>query len=508
MPHHKNQDGGPMKFGGKVIAVVAVMGLMVTPLSPLNNASANSQQDDGRPAQENIDVKADATTYAGQWGDVTGGVAGRPYVKYLAVTPYNVSTKTYGSKIEYVTNGSVSTPTPTQTGAITMTLTPYNVCGGKTTTDCYSAPNRIGAMIGYVKGPNQLGADFSNPSVASVKDVMQEGSLVEVVINMNTWGSTLRWTWLNGIPTYWKVDNLGQANAEVSMKFALTTGPSHLCDTRIPAAGCDPSKAGAGFAPTEMLKTDFIFSLDDTGVDATFNGTLFASRNADLGSLEAVPVGSPTLGLTYGVTGSNELSGKENVGTFYAFVSDNSLLNYFGVTQDVLNSPDFRSSSTLAVTRADKGGQGEPVWERMTADTFGSSGYLLTVLDVRFNGSAVTQALRATQPALFKVGNKNSSSVSLRKSGSTYSVTASAKTKACKKSACRWVISKSTSTYSAKAKKLKTVAAKVSGTTVSGSASVKAKKNDRIAVVLQKQQKAKGKKATWVYVTSRLVLAS
>lgn len=497
-----------MKFGGKVIAAVAAMGLMVTPLSPLHNASADTTPDDGGPAQENADVKAGPSTYAGQWGDVTGGVAGRPYVKYLAVTPYNVATKTYETKIEYITNGTVSTPTSTTVGDIAMSLTPYNVCGGQTTSNCYSAPNRIGAMIGYVKGNGQLGADFSNPSVASVKDVMQEGSLIEVVINMNTWGSTLRWTWLNGIPTFWKVDNLGQANAEVSMKFALTTGPSQVCDTRIPVEGCDPSKAGPNFAPTEMLKTDFVFSLDETGVDATFNGTLFASRNADLGSLEAVPVGSPTLGLTYGVSGSNELSGKENVGSFYAFVSDTSLLNYFGVTQDVLDSPDFRSSSTLAVTRADKGGQGESVWERMNATDFGTAGYLLTVMDIQFNGQAVTQAVGATKPALFKVGNKNSSKIELKKSGKQYTVNARATTKACKKTACRWVVSKSQNAYSAKAKKLKTIAAKVSRNTVTGSSVVKAKKNDRIAVVLQKQQKPKGKKATWVYVTSRLVIAS
>lgn len=500
-----------MKFGGKVIAALAVMGLSVTPLSPLNNALANAP-DDGRPTQENLDIVASPDTYAGQWGDVTGGVAGRPYVKYLAVTPYNTTTKTYGTKIEYVTNGTVATRTPTTPGAIAMTLTPYNVCGGRTKTMCYPSPNRIGAMIGYVKDNGQLGADFSNPSVASVRDVMQEGSLVEVVINMNTWGSTLRWTWLNGIPTYWKVDNLGQASAEVSMKFALTTGPSQICDSAIPVKGCNIEDAlrnnNNTFAPTEMLKTDFVFSLDETGVDATFNGTLFASRNADLGSLEAVPLGSPTLGLTYGVSGSSELSGKPNVATFYAFVSDNSLLNYFGVTQDVLESPDFRSSSTLAVTRADKGGQGESVWERMNAAEFGTAGYLLTVMDIRFDGAAVTQAAASTKPAFFKVGNKNSSLITLKKSGKQYTVSARANTNACKKSACRWVVSKSQSTYSTKAKKLKTIAAKVSGNTVSGSSVVKAKKNDRIAVVLQKQQKKKGKKATWVYVTSRLVVAS
>lgn len=498
-----------MKFGGKVIAAIAVMGMLATPLSPLGNVASADSDADGRPTQESIDVVAGPSTYAGQWGDVTGGVAGRPYVKSLAVTPYNTATKTYGDKVTYVSNGTVTTPTSTTAGDITMTLVPYNVCGGQTTTNCYEEPNRIGAMIGYVKGAQQgLGADFSNPSVASVKNVMQEGSIVEAVINMNTWGSNLRWTWLNGIPTYWNIANLGQPSAEISLKFALTTGPSHLCDTRIPVEGCDPTQSGVNGAPTEMLKTDFIFSLDNTGVDAIFNGTLFASRNADLGSLEAVPVGSPTLGLTYGVSGQSELSGKENVGSFYAFVSDTSLLNYFGVTQDVLDSPDFRSSSTLAVTRADKGAQGETVWERMTADSFGTSGYLLTVMDIRFNGTAVTQAASATKPALFKVGNKNTSTISIKKSGSRYAISARVNTKACKKAKCRWVIAKPKGAFTTRATKLATLNAKVSGRTVTGSATVKAKKNDRIAVVLQKQVTAKGKKATWAYVTSRLVVAS
>lgn len=504
------------------LRVLTVLGLIAGTVGVAQGgvASVAAGVQDGTPSQKWIDATADKNTYAGLWGDATGGAAGRPYVTDLSVTVTEPN-GTAQTKV-YITGGKVDTPASTTPGDITMTIAPYNLCN-KARGDvpaagsCYDSPNRLGAVIGYVANANGVGTNFSNPTNGNgvpistpILDLIKNSAnttVFDVTLNMNTWGKTLRWTWLNGVPTYWNIANLGAPDALLHLKFKLAPGPDVLCNTAIPVAGCDPAepakRGGGTFAPVSRLKTDFVLSLDDTGVDSIFSGALFASSNADMGSLESVPLGSPALGLTYGVSGPNELDGKTNTASFYAFVSDASLLNYFGVTPDVLNAPEFATSETLKVTRADGGTSSSETWNRWTEADNGTSGYFLDVQGVLFNGTATKAsgvrpwAIKKTSPAKFVMGNKISNRVYVRRSGSRQVLSLSSPLSTCKKNQCRWVISRSSSKLKAKAKKLVTVPAR-RGSAVTA---VTAPKGALLSAVLQ--AKVKGK---WKFVTSRMVV--
>ena len=430
-----------MKRSVRVAVVAALMAVPMAVAQPLAHAAYPSGLTDRTNPQSEWDGTATASTWAGLWGDVAGGAAGRPYVTDLSVTvtPANGAAPITQT---FVTGGTVTTPASTTPGDITMVISAYNVCNkakgeveapGK----CYTTPNRLGGAIAYVKGPNDIGVNFSNPtngngqsiSTPLLDAIKADGSTTtfDVKINMNTWGKNLRWTWINGKPVYWSVSPLGDPASIVHLKFDLKTGPDVPCDSRVPVEGCNPQnqyvKNGVTTPPDKILKTDFVFSLDNTGVDQVFAGTLFASSNADIGSLEATPVGSPTLGLTYGISGPNELGGAPAVGEFYAVVSDTSLTNYFGVDQATLDSAEFKDSETLKMTRKDGGTTGSQSWTRWTADANGTSSYFFAVTGVGFDGNQVASnsvrsaALKTNYAAKFVMGKKVTSKVSVSKSG-------------------------------------------------------------------------------------------
>lgn len=473
---------------------------------------------DGTPSQSEADKTATASTFAGLWGDAPGGTAGRPYVTDLSVTVTPADGSASVSRT-FVTGGTVTTPTSTTAGDVTAVISPTNVCN-KARGDvpaagqCYASPNRLGLAVGYVIDQSTVGMNFSNPQASNgqpistpLLDLMKNPAnttVIDITLNMNSWGHALRWTWMNGKPTFWSVNPVGQDNSVVHAKFVLSTGPSETCDSRIPVVGCDPTQRGGSFAPTAQLRSSMVLSLDDTGVDAVFAGTLFSSVNADMGSLEASPSGSPTLGFTYGIAGVNELGGQTNSAQFNAFVSDASLLNYFGVTQDVLDSDSFATSDTMKVSRADGGSSDAPAWSRWTAAVNGSTGYFLTVSNVHFDGRSVSSlgvranGLVKTSPAKWTLGKKLSNSVVVKKSGTKQVLTMSSTTTLCKKNLCRWVVSKAASVASTSSKKLGTFAT-LRGTS-KATATVAAAKGNRLAAVLQAQVKGK-----WTFVTSRLV---
>lgn len=497
--------------------IVLLTGIAVVNGGPATTVNAIGPT--GIPTQAEMDKTATASTYAGLWGDVTGGVAGRPFVTELSVT-VTPADGTAPISRTFVTGGTVNTPASTTPGDITFVITPTNVCNKArgdvpTPGKCYADPNRLGATIGYVANQNSVGVDFSSPTNGSgaplstpLLDLIKNPAnttTFDLTLNMNRWGSKLRWTWLNGEPTYWNVNPIAQDNSLVRLKFNLATGPSEMCTSGIPVGPCNPAERGANFAPSRILKTDLVLSLDETGVTSIFAGSLFASSNADIGSLEAVPVGSPTLGLTYGVSGSNELSGEPNVARFFAFVADSTLINYFGVNQETLDAAEFVNSETLRVSRADGGTSETTGWKRWGSATNGTSGYFLSVTGVRFDGRAVTggnvtsAALSPTQPAKWRLGNRVSNQANISRVGSRQRIVLSATGSACAKTSCRWVISKSMSETGTTMKKLTTVA------TAKGSArataTVAARKGDLVSVVLQ----AKSGR-TWKFVTSRMLV--
>lgn len=495
----------------KVLSIVAVS-LLVGPFASGHVSVSAATFDDGMPGQANVDKAASPSDWAGLWGDAAGGVAGRPYVKTLNVINAGVSTTV-------IANGTATTPESTTPGAITAVVQPYNLCktgqssnnGGQ----CYSSPNRLGFGLGYVKGSGQLGYNFSNPTTSNgaalpLAATVNADTVFEIVINMNTWGSSLRWTWLNGLPQYWKVDGLGTAAAEITMRVKITTGPSQTCQTRIPVEPCDPAEAvrnngGRPYAPEKILRFDGILSLDTTGVPEAFNGTLFASRNADIGSLVTQTSASGAPALNYGIVGPSEMAGTPNLATFSAFVSDASLLNYFGVTSDVVGTEDFKNSA-LAITRADGGSGAAPSWARWDATTFGTDGWFLTVTDIKFDGAAVSSqgvgaaAAGTSQPARLTVKQKVAAKVAAKRKGTFATLTFRASAAACAKASCRVVVQKISGTFSGASTKVKTASVTRKSKAVSLTVSAKVPAKQGLAILLQTKKAGK-----WVYVSSKVV---
>ena len=468
--------------------------------------------DDGMPGQASVDKTATSNDYAGFWGDAAGGVAGRPYVKSLNVINGGVSTPV-------ITNGTATTAESSTPGAITATVQPYNLCKtGQTTNNgnrCYSSPNRLGFGLGYVKQSGQLGFNFSNPTTSNgapltLAATVNADTVIEIVLNMNTWGTNLRWTWMNGAPQFWKIDNLGTAAAEITLRVKLVTGPSQACQTAIPVLPCNPDDAvrnsgGRGYNPQKALRFDAVLSLDSTGVPESFNGTLFASSNADIGSLVTASSDADTPALNYGIVGPSELGGAPNLATFQAFVSDSTLLNYFGVTSDVVATEDFKNSA-LAISRADGGSGGAPAWTRWDATTNGTSGWFLSVTDISFNGSAVNSqgvsgsALTTSQPARLTVKQKVAAKVAAKRKGTLATLTFRATATACAKASCRVVVQKISGTLTATSTKVKTAAVLRKSKAVSLTVSAKVPAKQSLAILLQTKKAGK-----WVYVSSKVV---
>jgi len=487
---------------------IAAVSLLIGPFMAVHAPVSAATFDDGMPGQVSIDKVASASDWAGLWGDAAGGVAGRPFVKTMNVINGGVSTPV-------IANGTATTPESTTPGAITAVVQPYNLCKtGQTSSNCYSSPNRLGLGLGYVKSNGQLGYNFSNPTTSAgsplaLAAVINADTVIEMVINMNTWGTNLRWTWMNGSPQYWKVDGIGTAAAEITMRVKVVTGPSQACQTRIPVEACDPAEAvrnngGRPYAPEKILRFDAVLSLDSTGVSASFNGALFASSNADIGSLVTQTGATGAPALNYGIVGPSELGGVANSATFTAFVSDASLLNYFGVTSDVVGTEDFKNSA-LAISRADGGGGSAPTWSRWDSATFGTDGWFLTVTDIAFNGAAVSSqgvsaaAQTTAQPARLTVKQKVAAKVSAKRKGTLSTLTFRATASACAKASCRVVVQKISGTFSGSSTKVKTASVVRKSKTVSVTVSAKVPAKQSLAILLQTKKAGK-----WVYVSSRV----
>ena len=491
----------------KRIMSVLVAGVLAGPFVGGTVRVSAANPGDGMPGQSFVDKVASSNDYAGLWGDAPGGVAGRPYVKTLNIVNAGVSTPV-------ITNGTVSTPESATPGAVTAVISPYNLCKtGQSGNMCYASPNRLSIQIGYVKERGSIGYNFSSPTGSNgaaqqLVTTVNADTVFEVVVNMNTWGTNLRWTWMNAVPQYWKIDNLGTPSAEITMRIKLTTGPDVHCQTGVPVMPCNPTDAarnsGGVFAPKKILRFDSVLSLDTTGVSEALNGSLFASSNADIGSLETLNTqNGPSL--NYGITGPSEMDGQSTTAVFNAFVSDASLLNYFGVTSDVVGTEDFKNSA-LAITRADGGSGAAPSWVRWDAATFGTDGWFLTVTDIKFDGAAVASqgvgeaSLTTSQPAKLTVAQKVAAKVAAKRKGTLATLTFKASAAACAKASCRVVVQKITGTFSGASTKVKTAAVLRKSKAVSLTVSAKVPAKQSLAILLQTKKAGK-----WVYVSSKVV---
>ena len=492
-----------------LLSVVSALGLAAT-------ASQAAELDLGMPDQSTEDQPS---TQRSTWADLPGGLTSRPYVSRISVINAGVESVV-------LENGTASTKA-LPAGTITAAISASNLCRtGKAPVpgECYATPNRMGLTVGYQVQSGQMNRDFSNPKVPLLTPVNADSEF-DITLALNTLGKTLRWTWANGVPTFWSIKDIGtdSATLRVRLKPVLTpvTANGGGC-SQVPVMPCEFTSATNSY-----LGANLVLSLDTT-LDEIFTGALFASTRSWMGSMQtmstqggggggsggggaqgvrsaAVTVGESQL--TYGVSAPLTWSDQSpNASSFSAVLSDASLLNFFGATSDVISTAEFQSAA-LNLSRSDGGSQGAPVWTRWSADVHGTDGWLITIPDIKFVAAVSTAGVRAAAPkvapAAITVKTKSKApTVSVTVSGKTAQVGIRSTVKVCKTSVCRVVITSITSSVGKKASKLATVALKKSSS-VSGSATVtggKIKKKSRLSVAVQKKVGNR-----WLYVTSTVV---
>lgn len=475
------------------ILVVGLLGIGST------GVSADPSPPDGMPDQYSLD-QPDPNN--GTWSSLAGGTTARPYVTDFSVINDGVTTPV-------ITGGTSTSETGVTPGRLAVSIGPYNLCkAGQTPTPglCYSTPNRIGISIGYQIMQGQLGYNFSNPYVALLEgQAVDENTEFDLTLNLNTLGKTLRWTWANGVPTYWKLTDLGSDNAtlRIRLKPALLPRVSN-------GGGCSQVPVGAcAFTQSldQYLSANLVLSLDST-LDPVFTGALFTSTRAYMGSLDTVPGEAPQM--TYGISAPQTWSdGSQNASSLYAVLSDAAILNFYGATSDVASTTDFQSSA-LSLSRTDGGTQGPVSWGRWTEGAQGTDGWLITIPDIKFvlTTSASASAVKAAgvhaaaskvAAARFKVKQKTKPVFRPMASGTRTSASFRVTASACKTYSCRIVFSSISSKLSKKAKKLTTYVVPRKSASLSTSLMINAKRGQRLSVVVQAKKGSK-----WVYVSSAM----
>lgn len=476
------------RFGVIAAVVVGLIGLGTSGVQAIPNPF------DGTPDQTNLDEPIDGFA---NWAVMEGGVARRPYVTALSVINGN-------SVTQVITNGTPVAETNVPAGRIAVAISPTNLCRpGQTAGQgiCYSTPNRIGITIGYQIQSGQLGYNFASPAVPLLTPVNADTEF-DLTLNLNSLGRTLRWTWANGVPTYWNTTNLGQDDATLRIRLKpavmpiVMSGSQQVGCSAIPVMECEYTQN-----THEVLGASLGLSLDAT-LDGVFTGALFASTRAYMGSLMASPGETPQM--TYGLSAPRTwLDGSVNTSSMYGVLSDATILNFYGATADTVATDAFRASA-LNVSRIDGGTQGPVTWTRWTAAQQGTNGWLVSIPEIQFalttSSSSVGKAAAAkVAPARLRVKTKVQSSFNARATGASTLISLNTRSTTCAKVACRVVVSTISSKTSATAKRVATVALPRRSSTVRVSARVKARKGQRLAVVVQAKKGSK-----WVYVTSAL----
>lgn len=476
---------------------VPLIGILVVGLLGIGSTQvrANSDPGDGMPDQYSLDQP---DPYNGTWVNMAGGLTSRPFVTDFSVINDGVATP-------IVTGGTSATETDVPVGRLAVAIAPFNLCkSGQSPAPgvCYSKPNRIGITVGYQIQPGQMGYNFSNP-VEELLQPVDENTEFDITLNLNTLGKTLRWTWANGVPTFWQLTNLGSDSAtlRIRLKPALMPRVSNGggC-TQVPVGSCEYTTS-----LSQYLSANLVLSLDTT-LDPVFTGALFTSTRAYMGSLDTASGESPQM--TYGISAPRTWSdGSQNASSLYAVLSDAAILNFYGATSDVASTPEFQSGA-LSLSRTDGGTQGSVSWTRWSAGAQGTDGWLIEIPDIKFVLTTSASAVRTSgvhafaskvAAAKFKVKQKTSPVFRPMASGSrtraSFRVTASA----CQKYTCRVVFSSISSKLSKKATKLTTYVIPRKSKSISTNLTINAPRGKRLSVVVQAKKGSK-----WVYVSSAM----
>jgi hypothetical protein len=321
-----------------------------------------------------------ASSSQGGWSNTTAEVAGRPYVTALSVDGVSKLTSTPTGPTDELWNSGMRVVVSATNSCKVGQVPALGVC--------YLNPNRIGITLAYGT-QNSVDTNFAHSSASSYG--ITENSEIDMTINLNSLSSLLGWTWINGLPSYWKVDPIAKT---VRIKFKPRYMPSTRdmdpgC-TRIPVEGCNTETAAS-----ELLHATMVISVDNTV--ALFSGALFASAGAVIGSLEVPSSFSLTNltsnALTYGIAAPSKFAtdftpagattpGGVRKGSFYGFVPNTLLSTGFGLTDPTQASSLMTISRTSSTTAT---GTDAVTWASWDEATNGTAGQFVSITDITFS---------------------------------------------------------------------------------------------------------------------------
>ena len=260
-------------------------------------------------------------------------------------------------------------------------VTPTTVCRPEQTPApgvCYATPNRVAIALVYGNGDTD-GWNFAAPA-QPVTPTIDANTVIDMTVALNSLGTSLRWSYLNGDLLYWRATDLGQPDATVHLRFHPAPAPyvSHFPDgsgcTATPIFNCSVARADA-----ETLSASMFFSLDDT-LDPALTGAVFAARNTIDGFLFPDRTGDGAAQLNLQAASSHLRSdGSPQLGTVQAFLPASALQNLYGLLP-------ADAAAAFAVTRGgDAGSNDTPTFQAWSADGNGSDGLLVTVGGITFS---------------------------------------------------------------------------------------------------------------------------
>ncbi len=367
--------------------VVAVLSTVVVGAVVTVAAGAISSGTPDQATNDQSSASAGFQTSSGLWGDLPGGVAARPYILSLSVVNGGVATPV-------ITGGTAAAPA-TQGGDVTAVVAPLNLCRAGQAPQpgrCYSTPNRVGIALGYANGGN-VGTDFARPEVP-LRQAVDENTVFDMTIRLNTLGRTLRWSWVNGDLVYWSATNLGRDDAEIHIRFRPVTTPNIDWSLQ-PSNGCTATPirdCSIAQSQGDTLSANLVLSLDDT-LSSSLTGAVFATRGAVSGYLE--PTGSPSAPvLDLQIASAHATpAGALQTGELNALIPAQSLVNLYGVL------PSDASRFFTARRAGAAGTQSPPTFTRWTAADHGTDGLLVNVSDITFSAPTYAVARRTAPPA-------------------------------------------------------------------------------------------------------------
>ena len=390
-----------------VLALVLTLGGLLT----AGSAAAVTANTSGQAFQSGSCLDVGSTSQCGGWDQTTPGRAGRPFIKYLAVT--NGATTTV-----IIDNAAgIESPLALNGSDVYAVVSPTNSCQPGQTPGgfCYAIPNRVTVSLVHETALNSWSYDFTPPSSSSTPSITSD-SVIDLIVGIRSTYATLRWSWVNGVPSYWSTTTpVSPTAGEAHVKFTPKTMPlmtSGGC-SQIPVSTCDIAQASS-----ENLQPTLLLSMDTT-LDVGLAGVLFGTSSAFIGSLETTPIqagSAPTL--TYAAAAPHlNADGTLRTGNFYALLPSN-ILTLFGTSVAAFNP------AILAVDRTGDAGTFSTAWAPWTAAAGnGTDGQFLTISNISFSAPKF-RVTRAS--ALASTTQKGSKAPSV-KVGKTISLAAIAK---------------------------------------------------------------------------------